>query len=112
LLKNGVLLHCYSGSKEMAQEFLKFDAFFSFGGAITFKNAKKEDIIRSIPAEKLLTETDAPYMTPHPFRGTTNYPKLIKYTYQKMAEVLETSFEQLEQQVKNNTFALFGRTNI
>ena len=112
LLKNGVLLHCYSGSKEMAQEFLKFDAFFSFGGAITFKNAKKEDIIRSIPAEKLLTETDAPYMTPHPFRGTTNYPKLIKYTYQKMAEVLETSFEQLEQQVKKNTFALFGRTNI
>lgn len=112
LLKNGVLLHCYSGSKEMAQEFLKFDAFFSFGGAITFKNAKKEEIIQSIPVEKLLTETDAPYMTPHPFRGTTNYPKLIKYTYLKMAEVLGMSFEQLEQQIKKNTFALFKRTNI
>ena len=112
LLKNGILLHCYSGSKEMAQEFLKFDAWFSFGGAITFKNAKKEDIIRAIPVEKLLTETDAPYMTPHPFRGTTNYPKLIKYTYQKMAEVFEMPFEALEQQVKKNTFALFKRTNI
>ena len=112
LLKNGVLLHCYSGSKEMAQEFLKFDAFFSFGGAITFKNAKKEEIIQSIPVEKLLTETDAPYMTPHPFRGKTNYPKFIKYTYLKMAEVLGMSFEQLEDQVRKNTFALFKRTNI
>lgn len=112
LIKNGILLHCYSGSKEMAQEFLKFDAWFSFGGAITFKNAKKEEIIQSIPVEKLLTETDAPYMTPHPFRGQTNYPKLIKYTYQKMAEVLGVSFEALEQQVKRNTFALFKRTNI
>ena len=112
LLKNGVLLHCYSGSKEMAQEFLKFDAFFSFGGAITFKNAKKEEIIQSIPAEKLLTETDAPYMTPHPFRGKTNYPKFIKYTYLKIAEVLGMSFEQLEDQVRKNTFALFKRTNI
>ena len=112
LVKNGILLHCYSGSKEMAREFLKFDAWFSFGGAITFKNAKKEEIIQSIPLEKLLTETDAPYMTPHPFRGKTNYPKLIKYTYLKMAEVLGISFEELEQQVRKNTFALFKRTNI
>ena len=51
-------------------------------------------------------------MTPHPFRGKTNYPKLIKYTYLKMAEVLGLSFDELEQQVKKNTFALFKRTNI
>lgn len=112
LLKNGVLLHCYSGSAEMAREFLRFDSFFSFGGAITFKNAKKEEVIRAIPTEKLLTETDAPYMTPEPFRGKTNYPKLIKYTYAKMADVLGADFHELEAVVRKNTLSLFGRIDL
>lgn len=109
LLKHGVVLHCYSGSREIAQEFLKLDCFFCFGGAITFKNAKKEEIIKSIPLEKLLTETDAPYMTPEPFRGKTNYPKFIKYTYQKMCDVLGVSFEELEDTVRKNTKSIFTK---
>lgn len=109
LLKHGVVLHCYSGSSEIAQEFLKLDCYFCFGGAITFKNAKKEEIIKSIPQEKLLTETDAPYMTPEPFRGKTNYPKFIKYTYQKMCEVLGISFDKLQDVVRKNTFDIFTK---
>lgn len=113
LVKNGVLLHCYSGSKEMAAEFLSLlDCYFSFGGAITFKNAKKEDVIKAIPTERLLTETDAPYMTPEPFRGKTNYPKYIKYVYQKMAAVLETTTDNLQDIVAKNAADLFTRIKI
>ena len=112
LLKNGVLLHCYSGSAEMAAEFLKFDCFFSFGGAITFKNARKEEVIRAIPREKLLTETDAPYLTPEPFRGKLNSPKYIKYVYEKIAAVLGVSFAETESLVRKNAAALFGRIKI
>ena len=86
LLNNGVVLHCYSGSAEMAKRFADFDAYFSFGGAITFKNSNKEEVVNVINKDRLLLETDCPYMTPHPFRGKTNYPKYIKFVAQKMQE--------------------------
>ena len=111
-LNNGVVLHCYSGSLEMAKRFSEFDCYFCFGGAITFKNAKKEDIIRSIPLNRLLTETDAPYMTPHPFRGQTNYPKYIKYTYMKMADALGITSEELEKIIRQNTLTVFKRIKL
>ena len=106
------VMHCFSGSAEMAAEFLKFDCFFSFGGAITFKNARKEEVIRAIPREKLLTETDAPYLTPEPFRGKLNSPKYIKYVYEKIAAVLGVSFAETESLVRKNAAALFGRIKI
>lgn len=112
LLKEGVVLHCYSGSRELAAEFLKLDCFFSFGGAITFKNAKKEDIIKSVPTDRLLAETDAPYMTPEPFRGKTNYPRLIKYVYQKMADVLGVSAPQVEKMTESNALSVFKRIKL
>ena len=111
-LNSGVVLHCYSGSLEMAKRFSEFDCYFCFGGAITFKNAKKEDIIRSIPLNRLLTETDAPYMTPHPFRGQTNYPKYIKYTYMKMADALGITSEELEKIIRQNTLTVFKRIKL
>ena len=77
-----------------------------------FKNAKKEDIIRSIPLNRLLTETDAPYMTPHPFRGQTNYPKYIKYTYMKMADALGITSEELEKIIRQNTLTVFKRIKL
>jgi TatD DNase family protein len=85
-LNNGVVLHCYSGSAEMVKKFLEFDAYFSLGGAITFKNAKKEEVFHAIPPDRLLLETDCPYMTPEPYRGQINFPKYIKYVANKMEE--------------------------
>ncbi|NLT17973.1 MAG: TatD family hydrolase [Clostridiales bacterium] len=84
-LTNGLILHCYSGSAEMVKRFSEFDAYFSLGGAITFKNANKESVAKEIPEERLLLETDCPYMTPVPKRGEINYPKYIKYVGEKLA---------------------------
>jgi len=66
-LNNGIVMHCYSGSSEMVEKFLKFDPYYSFGGAITFAK-NKERVIKSIKKDRLLTETDCPYMTPVPMR--------------------------------------------
>ena len=88
-LEYGAVLHCYSGSREMLGDFNKLDLFYSFGGAVTFKNAtEKPTVIRDVPAEKLLLETDCPYMTPVPFRGKINYPKYVNLVAEKIAEIL------------------------
>jgi TatD DNase family protein len=84
-LNNGAVLHCYTGSAEMIKVYLNLcDMYFSFGGAVTFKNANKEEVVKAVPLNKLMLETDCPYMTPHPFRGELNYPKYINLTYQKI----------------------------
>ncbi len=109
-LLNGVLLHCYSGSKEMVADFDKIDAYYAFGGAITFKNARRNvEALMAVPKDRLLFETDCPYMTPTPFRGKTNEPKYIKYVVEKAAEVLKTSVEELEDLTTKNTKTLFMR---
>lgn len=94
-LNNGILLHCYSGSKEMAKRFLNYNCYFGFGGAITFKNAKKEEVILSIPQSNLLIETDCPYMAPMPFRGKTNKPDYVSFVGKKMAEILNLSYDEV-----------------
>lgn len=83
-LSNGVVLHCYSGSAEMVREFSRYDAYFSFGGAITFKNADKESVLRAVPEDRLMLETDCPYMTPVPYRGQINLPKYIALVAEKL----------------------------
>ncbi len=109
-LTNGVLLHCYSGSKEMVTDFSRLDAYFAFGGAITFKNAKHNiEALKAVPRDRLLFETDCPYMTPEPFRGRVNEPKYIKYVYERAAEALGASVPQLEEETYNNAKRLFIR---
>ena len=108
-LNNGVLLHCYSSSVEMIERFLKFDCYFALGGAITFKNAKKDDVIKAIPKDRLLVETDCPYLTPHPYRGETNEPKFINLTIDKIASVLEMDREEVIDITNKNTKRLFKR---
>ena len=107
-LKKGFLMHCYSESAESAQEYLKLGAYFAFGGAITFKNAKKEDIIRSIPLNRLLCETDCPYMSPVPYRGQTNEPARVVEVYKKMADILSVELCELQTVVKENAVRFFG----
>ncbi len=112
-LKNGVLLHCYSGSAEMVKVFDKFDAFYSFGGAITFKNAVHNlEALAAVPREKLVFETDAPYMTPVPFRGKPNQPNLINLVVDKAAEVLGVEREILVEESTQNAKTLFKRMKL
>lgn len=109
-LANGVLLHCYSGSAEMVKVFDKFDCYYAFGGAITFKNAKHNlEALGVVPKDRLLLETDCPYMTPVPYRGKTNEPKYISLVANKVAEVLDMPLADVEQITSNNAKRLFKR---
>lgn len=85
-LNNGVLLHCYSGSMELARDYYnKFGCYYSFGGAITFNKNNKKSVLEVIPKDRLLLETDCPYMTPVPFRGERNTPALLGLVRDRMA---------------------------
>lgn len=109
-LSHGVLLHCYSGSPEMVKEFSRFDAYFAFGGAITFKNARKNvESLSLVPRDRLLVETDCPYMTPVPYRGRTNFPRYVSLVADKVAEVLSLSREEVEEITTTNTKRLFKK---
>ena len=107
-LKRGVLVHCYSGSKELVREFSRFDAYFALGGAITYKGAKKEDVIRAIPIDRLVLETDAPYLTPTPKRGEVNEPKYMTYTLNKVSEVLGLTTKEVEAITTKNAKRFFN----
>lgn len=106
---NGFLMHCYSESKEQAKAYMDMGAYFSFGGVITFKNAKKAEIIKSIPTDLILTETDSPYLTPEPFRGKINHPKNVKYVYDFIANTLQISVPELQNMVFENAKRLFTK---
>ena len=111
LLKKGGLLHCYSYSPEMVGEFVALGLYFSFGGPCTFKNAKKvQDSVRLVPATRILTETDAPYLTPVPHRGEfPNQPLYVRHTLEKMAEIREENVKELEKQIDENAKRLFSK---
>ncbi len=89
------ILHCYPGSYESAKEIID-NYYFGVGGVITFKNAKKNiEAISKIPLERLVIETDAPYLTPTPFRGKRNHPMYVEYIAQKIAEIKGISIEEV-----------------
>lgn len=108
-LENGILLHCYSGSAELAREFSRYDAYFAFGGAVTYKNAKKDDVLKSVDINRILLETDCPYMTPVPIRWKVefNEPKFIEYTLIHVANVLGMDKDELEKITSENAKRFF-----
>lgn len=109
LLKKGGLMHCYSYSPEMTKDFLDLGLHFSFGGPSTFKNAKKVwESVQRIPATRILSETDCPYLTPVPYRGVfPNEPKNIKHIVQNMAALRSENEEELKKQILQNAKTLF-----
>ena len=109
LLKKGGLMHCYSYSPEMMTDFMALGLSFSFGGPSTFKNAKKaQDCVQRIPAPMLLSETDCPYLTPVPYRGTfPNEPKNVKHVVDNMAMLRQENVEELKEQILANAKKLF-----
>ena len=108
-LGKGFLMHCYSESKEQAMRYLDLGAYFAFGGAITFKNAKKDDVVKALPVDRIMAETDCPYMTPEPFRGEINEPKNVIYVYRKLSEILDFDIEELSDIIRGNVKRLFAK---
>ena len=104
------VIHCYSYSKEMALEFIKMGYYIGVGGVITFKNAKKlVETVEAIPLERILLETDCPYMAPEPFRGKRNSSLYLPYVVQKIAEIKGISTEEVERVTEANARELFTK---
>lgn len=107
--ERGGVMHCFSGSKEMAMEFLRLGLHISFAGSLTFTNASKlREAAQAVPLDKLLVETDSPYLTPHPLRGRRNEPAYVKLVGQKLAEILDQPLETIMDYTTANTENLFG----
>lgn len=103
------VLHCFSGSVEFARECIKLGYYIGFTGVVTFKNAKKIlEVAKEVPLDKILVETDAPYMTPVPYRGKRNQSSYIKYVIEKIAEIRETTPENISSITIDNTKRLFN----
>lgn len=103
------VLHCYSGSLESAREYLDMGFYLSFAGPVTFKNAHKlGEVAAYCPADRLLVETDSPYLAPEPMRGKRNEPAFVRYVAAKVAELRGTTMEALCRTATENTCRLFG----
>ncbi len=106
------VLHCFSGSAEMASEVIKLGMYIGLGGAVTFKNARKPlETAHFVPSGRLLIETDCPYMAPVPFRGNRCTSAMIPFTAEKIAEERGMSAQALLDLTANNARELFGITN-
>lgn len=103
-----VIMHCFSGSLEFAQECIKKGFYISLGGVVTFKNAKKaHEIAKSIPLEHLLLETDAPYLTPVPYRGKRNEPAYVKYVAEEIAQIRGIQLDEVAETTTQNARKVF-----
>jgi len=103
-----ILMHCFTGSLNFAKQLLKLNAFFSASGIITFKNSLDlQETFKKLPLEKLLVETDSPFLAPIPMRGKKNEPSYIKYTISKLSELKNTSDKEIMKITTNNFNNLF-----
>lgn len=104
----GGVMHCYSGSWEMAKDFMDLGLYISLGGPVTFKNAKRPvEVAQKIPLDRLVIETDSPYLAPTPHRGKRNNPAYVGLVAQKIAEIRGMSFEEIAEITLNNAKKLF-----
>ncbi|MCM8901365.1 TatD family hydrolase [Caldicoprobacter algeriensis] len=104
----GGVMHCYSGSWEMAKDFMDLGLYISLGGPVTFKNAKRTvEVAQKIPLDRLVIETDSPYLAPTPHRGKRNNPAYVRLVAEKIAEVRGMTFEEIAEATLNNAKKLF-----
>ncbi|WP_338787886.1 TatD family hydrolase [Metabacillus sp. FJAT-53654] len=107
----GGIMHCFTGSLDVAKQCMDMNFYISFGGPVTFKNAKKpKEVVKEIPMDRLLIETDCPYLTPHPFRGKRNEPSYVKYVAEQIAELRGVTLEEIGTKTSDNARKLFGIT--
>lgn len=104
-----VIMHCFSGSVEFTRECVKAGFYLGIGGVVTFKNAiKMKEVAKDIPLERILLETDAPYLTPVPFRGKENQPAYVKYVSEEIASLRGISVEEVAQITTENAKTVFN----
>lgn len=104
---NKGVIHCFSGSIEMAHEFIKFGYKLGIGGVLTFKNSKLYEVIEKIDLKDILLETDSPYLTPEPYRGQKNNPYNIYFVAKRIAEIKNISIDDVIKQTTKNAKELF-----
>lgn len=106
--KTKIIFHCFSGSTETMKECLKLDSLISFAGPLTFKNARHApDCVKACPVDRILSETDSPYLTPVPYRGKQNEPQYVRYVAQKISELKNMEESTLCAQIEENFLRLF-----
>jgi len=106
--ETGVVMHCYSGSRELAKEYLKLGAYISIAGPVTFKNNRKTvGVVESVPIERLFIETDSPYLTPVPYRGKRNEPSYVKYVAEEIAKIKDIPVEEVIKATTDNAKRFF-----
>ena len=104
-----ILMHCFTGSQKFADKLLDLNAYFSASGIITFKNSLElQETFKNIPIDKLLIETDSPYLAPVPNRGKKNEPSFIKFTAEKLAHLKDISYDDLISKTTNNFDDIFS----
>ena len=107
-----ILMHCFTGSKKFVEKLLNLDAYFSASGIITFKNSNDlKETFKSIPLEKVLIETDSPYLSPEPLRGKSNEPSNVVHTAKFLANLKNVEFNTFCEKTTKNFFKLFGSLN-
>ena len=107
-IKRGGIMHCFAGSVESAKEFIKLGFLLGFGGTVTFKNAvRPKEVVASIPSTSYVLETDAPYLTPDPYRGKENHSKYLYLVRNKIAELRNIAPEQVEKESNENFKRVF-----
>lgn len=108
ICKNKGVLHCCPLNVELVREALKLGFYMSFAGPITFKSSKNaEEVVKMVPMDKILTETDSPYLSPEPVRGTRNDSRNIQYIAQKIAQIKNMSIEEVTKQILKNAKTIF-----
>lgn len=112
LIENPGVIHCFSGNWETAQKYLDLGFFISFSGIVTFNRAEElRDAARNVPFDRILIETDSPYLAPVPHRGKPNEPANVRYVAEMIAKVRDVDIPTLEDQLIKNTKALFSNIN-
>ena len=107
-----ILIHCFTGSREFAFRLLDLGSYISASGVVTFKKSKElANTFKDMPNEKILVETDAPYLSPVPFRGKPNEPSYIIHTVKFLSDLKDLPFEEFSNITTNNFFNLFGKLN-
>ena len=97
------IIHCFTGTKKFAENIIKLNGYISVGGILTFKKSEKlRDICKEFPLERILIETDSPYLSPDPFRGKVNCPSNVRFVAQKLAELKSINIEDLEKETEKN----------
>lgn len=96
------IIHCFTGSIEIARKYVSLNYKLGIGGVVTFKNSKLSEVVKKIEVDHLVVETDAPFLSPEPLRGKTNYPVNVKYIYEKIAQIKNQDLNQLVSKIEDN----------